>query len=123
MPASISCSSTSGARAGGSASTRSFPTVSSRRAASTSARRSTRRCARELRRVAQSFNAMTARLEARRAVVKQAEREAAWREVARHLAHELKNPLTAMRYALHRVQRRAELVPIEERAAVQSSLD
>jgi two-component system nitrogen regulation sensor histidine kinase NtrY len=55
--------------------------------------------------------------------VQRAEREAAWREVARRIAHEIKNPLTAMRYALHRLQRRAELVPEAERAAVQQSLD
>jgi nitrogen fixation/metabolism regulation signal transduction histidine kinase len=79
--------------------------------------------ARELRQLASSFNAMTERLETARDAVKQAEREAAWREVARRLAHEIKNPLTAMRYALHRVQRRAELVPDAERAAVQESLD
>lgn len=79
--------------------------------------------ARELRTLGESFNTMTARLEAARDAIKQAEREAAWREVARHLAHEIKNPLTAMRYALHRVQRRAELVPEVERQAVQQSLD
>jgi two-component system nitrogen regulation sensor histidine kinase NtrY len=43
--------------------------------------------------------------------------------VARRVAHEIKNPLTALRYALHRVQRRAALVPEAERAAVQESLD
>src|SRR5207253_1720570 len=36
---------------------------------------------------------------------------------------EIRNPLTAMRYALHRLQRRAELVPEQERAAVRQSLD
>jgi nitrogen fixation/metabolism regulation signal transduction histidine kinase len=71
----------------------------------------------------ESFNAMTARLEQAREALLQAGREAAWREVARRLAHETKNPLTAMRYALHRVQRRADLVPEHERTAVRQSLD
>ncbi len=79
--------------------------------------------ARELRALGIAFNAMTERLAEARDAVARAEREAAWREVARRIAHEIKNPLTAMRYALHRVQGRAALVPAEERPAVQESLD
>ncbi len=41
-----------------------------------------------------AFNAMTAELAASRARAAAAERVAAWREVARRLAHEIKNPLT-----------------------------
>src|SRR4029077_20560168 len=69
-----------------------------------------------------SFNAMTERLQAARASLQQAEREAAWRDVARHLAHEIKNPLTAMRYALHRIQRRVDVIPEADRAAVATSV-
>ncbi len=81
------------------------------------------RGARELRTLGLAFNAMTGRLAEAREAVKHAEREAAWREVARRVAHEIKNPLTALRYALHRVQRRAALVPESERQAMQQSLD
>jgi signal transduction histidine kinase len=42
----------------------------------------------------QAFNGMTADLAQSRARLAQAERIAAWREVARRLAHEIKNPLT-----------------------------
>jgi signal transduction histidine kinase len=42
----------------------------------------------------EAFNAMTAELERGRARLAAAERVAAWREVARRLAHEIKNPLT-----------------------------
>jgi signal transduction histidine kinase len=42
----------------------------------------------------QAFNRMTADLARSRARLAQAERVAAWREVARRLAHEIKNPLT-----------------------------
>jgi nitrogen fixation/metabolism regulation signal transduction histidine kinase len=42
----------------------------------------------------EAFNAMTAELAASRARLAAAERIAAWREVARRLAHEVKNPLT-----------------------------
>ena len=77
----------------------------------------------ELRTLAASFNSMTARLSEARTQLAQAEREAAWREVARRLAHEIKNPLTPMRLSLHRLQRRAGLVPEDQRTAVADSLE
>jgi nitrogen fixation/metabolism regulation signal transduction histidine kinase len=72
--------------------------------------------------LASSFNAMTARLAEARQALQRAEREAAWRDVARRLAHEIKNPLTPMTLSLHRLQRRASLVPEHERGAVMDSL-
>jgi len=77
---------------------------------------------RELRTLAQQFNAMTERLADARSALAQAEREAAWREVARRLAHEFKNVLTPMSLSLHRLKRRAELVPEDERGPVRESL-
>ena len=77
---------------------------------------------RELASLATSFNAMTARLAEARAALQLAEREAAWRDVARKLAHELKNMLTPMTLSLHRLRRRAEMVPEHERAAVRDSI-
>lgn len=77
---------------------------------------------RELASLATSFNAMTARLAEARAALQHAEREAAWRDVARKLAHELKNMLTPMTLSLHRLRRRAEMVPEHERAAVRDSI-
>lgn len=47
----------------------------------------------EFSQLAESFNRMTAELLAQRERLVQAERVAAWRELARRLAHELKNPL------------------------------
>jgi len=79
--------------------------------------------ARELRTLGERFNAMTARLSAARAALAEAEREAAWREVARRLAHEFKNILTPMGLSLHRMQRRAEQVAQEHRVAVAESLE
>jgi nitrogen fixation/metabolism regulation signal transduction histidine kinase len=77
---------------------------------------------RELASLATSFNAMTARLSEARVALARAEREAGWRDVARRLSHELKNPLTPMTLSLHRLQRRVELVPESERAAVRDSI-
>jgi nitrogen fixation/metabolism regulation signal transduction histidine kinase len=77
---------------------------------------------RELASLATSFNAMTARLSEARHALARAEREAGWRDVARRLSHELKNPLTPMSLSLHRLKRRVELVPESERGAVQESI-
>lgn len=78
--------------------------------------------ARELRSLGERFNAMTAGLLAARTALAEAEREAAWREVARRLAHEFKNILTPISLSLHRLRLRAHQVPEEHRAAVSESL-
>jgi nitrogen fixation/metabolism regulation signal transduction histidine kinase len=78
--------------------------------------------ARELRTLGERFNAMTAGLSEARTALKEAEREAAWREVARRLAHEFKNILTPMSLSLHRLQRRTSAVAADQRTAVEESL-
>ncbi|NOT33642.1 MAG: HAMP domain-containing protein [Candidatus Eisenbacteria bacterium] len=69
-----------------------------------------------------SFNDMTGRLAEAQERVVQAEREAAWREVARRLAHEFKNLITPMGLSLHRLRRRVESVDVAQRAVVEDSL-
>src|SRR5689334_209985 len=59
----------------------------------------------ELHLLVRQFNRMTAELEAQRKRLQLTEELAAWQTVARGLAHELKNPLTAMRMAVARVAR------------------
>jgi nitrogen fixation/metabolism regulation signal transduction histidine kinase len=76
----------------------------------------------ELRALGERFNAMTERLATARAALQEAEREAAWREVARRLAHEFKNILTPMSLSLHRLDRRVAAVATEQRAPVEDSL-
>jgi two-component system, NtrC family, nitrogen regulation sensor histidine kinase NtrY len=61
--------------------------------------------ARELRELAQSFNELTASLHESRLRLIQAERVAAWREMARRLAHELKNPLFPIQVSVETLQR------------------
>jgi two-component system nitrogen regulation sensor histidine kinase NtrY len=80
------------------------------------------RGAREVVALGERFNVMTERLGAAQEALKRAEREAAWREVARRLAHEFKNILTPMSLSLHRLGRRAAVVPEEERDVVRESL-
>lgn len=47
-----------------------------------------------------SFNKMTKELKRSREELKKAERESAWRDIARQVAHEIKNPLTPMKLAM-----------------------
>jgi nitrogen fixation/metabolism regulation signal transduction histidine kinase len=71
--------------------------------------------ARELRSLAESFNSMTDRLAGARVALQQAEREAAWRDVARKLAHEFKNTLTPLRLSLQLLECQIEVAPAEAR--------
>jgi len=85
--------------------------------------RVTPRGAFELRSLGASFNAMTGRLESAREALQQAEREAAWRDVARKLAHEFKNILTPMQLSLQLLECQVEAVPEAERAEAEKSLE
>ncbi len=53
-----------------------------------------------------SFNRMVAQLEESRLVVYQTQKLQAWREMARKLMHEIKNPLTPIRLSAERIQLR-----------------
>lgn len=54
----------------------------------------------ELADLVNSFNNMTKELEKSKEELKKAEREAAWRDIARRVAHEIKNPLTPMKLSI-----------------------
>jgi len=53
-----------------------------------------------------SFNTMIRELELNRTRLIQAEKESAWRDLARIMAHEIKNPLTPMRLSLERLEQK-----------------
>jgi signal transduction histidine kinase len=59
----------------------------------------------EIGRLAQAFNQMTEELGAQRERLVQSERVAAWRELARRLAHELKNPLFPLQITVENLLR------------------
>ncbi|HYA97017.1 MAG TPA: HAMP domain-containing sensor histidine kinase [Methylomirabilota bacterium] len=59
----------------------------------------------EIAQLAGAFNDMTRTLSAQREKLVQAERVAAWRELARRLAHELRNPLFPLQITLENLQR------------------
>ena len=67
----------------------------------------------EVARLAASFNHMTEELTAQRERLIQSERVAAWRELARRLAHELKNPLFPLQLTVENLVRARQL-PEEE---------
>ena len=78
--------------------------------------------ARELRTLGARFNQMTDGLAEARERIKEAEREAAWREVARRLAHEFRNLLMPMGLSVNRIHRRLPAVRAEDREAMEESL-
>jgi signal transduction histidine kinase len=65
----------------------------------------------EIGELAQAFNRMTEQLIEQRDRTIQAERVAAWRELARRLAHELKNPLFPLQITIENLQRAREQHP------------
>jgi nitrogen fixation/metabolism regulation signal transduction histidine kinase len=65
----------------------------------------------ELGELAESFNRMTRELLAQREHLVQAERVAAWRELARRLAHELKNPLFPLQLTVENLLRARQQTP------------
>jgi len=65
----------------------------------------------EIGKLARAFNRMTHELVEQRQRLMQAERVAAWRELARRLAHELKNPLFPLQITVENMQRARDSYP------------
>ncbi len=65
----------------------------------------------EIGQLAEDFNRMTAQMLAQRDRLVQAERVAAWRELARRLAHELKNPLFPLQITVENLLRARQQSP------------
>jgi signal transduction histidine kinase len=65
----------------------------------------------ELSQLAESFNRMTSELRTQKERLVQSERVAAWRELARRLAHELKNPLFPLQLTVENLLRAREQSP------------
>ena len=56
-----------------------------------------------------SYNNMVDKLEESATILAQSEREQAWREMAKQVAHEIKNPLTPMRLTVQSFQRKFDI--------------
>ena len=63
--------------------------------------------------LAEAFNRMTSQLQEQRERLLQAERVAAWRELARRLAHELKNPLFPLQITVENLVKARAMAPQE----------
>jgi nitrogen fixation/metabolism regulation signal transduction histidine kinase len=77
----------------------------------------------ELQFLVRRFNAMSDELQQQRRRLQMTEKLLAWQEVARALAHELKNPLTAMRMAAARMARASEPQLQEPLALLSEEID
>ncbi len=62
----------------------------------------------EIHDLVQEYNTMVGKLEESAATLAKSEREGAWREMARQVAHEIKNPLTPMKLSLQYLQKAIE---------------
>jgi nitrogen fixation/metabolism regulation signal transduction histidine kinase len=78
---------------------------------------------RETRFLARTFNRMVDELAAYKRDLARAERAAAWQQVARVIAHEIRNPLTPIQFSIRRIKDRLEALPEADRGAVSESLD
>jgi nitrogen fixation/metabolism regulation signal transduction histidine kinase len=76
----------------------------------------------EIQSLVTAFNDMTEDLQEYKKNLLRAERIAAWRDVARRIAHEIKNPLTPIEIAIYRMRKRFD-VDREESKVVYESLD
>jgi signal transduction histidine kinase len=67
----------------------------------------------EIGELAETFNEMRDQLSESRRKLAQQEREMAWREMARQVAHEIKNPLTPMKLSVQHLRRAFERADLE----------
>lgn len=65
------------------------------------------------------YNQMIQKLEESTEKLKQSERESAWREMAKQVAHEIKNPLTPMKLSIQYLQHTVKSNPEEAQAMLQ----
>jgi len=70
-----------------------------------------------------SFNRMTDDLRLYKEQLARAERVAAWQDVARYVAHEIRNPLTPIKVSLHRLRTTLERLDEKERDRVSECLN
>jgi len=68
------------------------------------------------------YNNMLLKLEESKKALAQSEKEAAWREMAKQVAHEIKNPLTPMKLTLQHLKMRVGDNP-EEKARMEKSIN
>lgn len=69
----------------------------------------------EISQLISAYNSMVDQIEESKIELAKTERERAWREMAKQIAHEIKNPLTPMRLTIQNFQRRFEPTALDAR--------
>jgi signal transduction histidine kinase len=77
----------------------------------------------EIGRMVSEYNKMLLKLEESRKALAQTEKEAAWREMAKQVAHEIKNPLTPMKLTLQHLNMRLSDLQESERSKFEKSIN
>jgi nitrogen fixation/metabolism regulation signal transduction histidine kinase len=78
---------------------------------------------RETRFLTGAFNSMVEQLAEYKRDLALAERAAAWQDIARVAAHEIRNPLTPIQFAIRRIRDRVKSMPEADQAPLRESLD
>ncbi len=69
------------------------------------------------------YNNMLSKLDASKKVLASTEKESAWREMAKQVAHEIKNPLTPMKLTLQHLLRLDQEGKLEDQDKLRKSLE
>jgi signal transduction histidine kinase len=83
----------------------------------------TARASGEIKFLVDSFNSMIEDLKFHKEQLARAERIAAWQDVARYAAHEIRNPLTPIKVSIHRLRSRLKHLEEKERERFSDSLE
>ena len=73
----------------------------------------------EIGELVQEYNKMVNKLEESASLLAKSEREGAWREMARQVAHEIKNPLTPMKLSIQYLQKAIDSNALDAKAIAQ----
>ena len=65
----------------------------------------TKKTSKEITNIITAYNKMVDKLEESAIMLAKSQREAAWREMAKQVAHEIKNPLTPMRLSIQHFEK------------------
>jgi nitrogen fixation/metabolism regulation signal transduction histidine kinase len=77
----------------------------------------------EIGQLVDAYNSMITKLELSRKALAQSEKEAGWREMAKQVAHEIKNPLTPMKLTLQHLKMRMNKERNEENNSFEKAID
>ncbi|MGL4632125.1 MAG: sensor histidine kinase [Leadbetterella sp.] len=70
-----------------------------------------------------AYNNMIKKLEESKQALSQSEKQTAWREMAKQVAHEIKNPLTPMKLSIQQLQRTLSSDNIEQKNRIERALN